>query len=272
MASTARFPLSTSCLEQFVFNLPVRLLKAGAPAVSLREDSLRAPDCPGGDSPHGSPRPILQESSGKSSEGEASAGCGRRLPGGGSPPNGRGPPREQSRTRPREQRMMGGPAMRPPPPRTVRRLTPYAARGGRERGFRQFGRRPPYRLCSTLLCVTTHRRGLGAVPNAAPARVGRLRRAPPGDSRGAQSAHRGKRMDSPTSCSTGQLHWPPTPSRPGALSTSDFENWTERESRDPWDGKLRQQLVATLRGRPRLNYLGSQLRPRTRHPWFPALT
>ena len=32
------------------------LLKAGAPAVSLREDSLRAPDCPGGDSPHWSPR------------------------------------------------------------------------------------------------------------------------------------------------------------------------------------------------------------------------
>ena len=26
------------------------------------------------------------------------------------------------------------------------------------------------------------------------------------------------------------VHWPPTPSRPGALSTADFENWTERES------------------------------------------
>ena len=28
----------------------------------------------------------------------------------------------------------------------------------------------------------------------------------------------------PTSCSTGQLHWPPTQSCPGALSPSDFEN------------------------------------------------
>ena len=56
--------------------------------------------------------------------------------------------------------------------------------------------------------------------------------------------------DSPTSCSTGQLHWPPTPSRPGALLTSDFENWTERESRDPWDGKLRQQLSRLCGGGP----------------------
>ena len=31
---------------------------------------------------------------------------------------------------------------------------------------------------------------------------------------------------SPTSCSSGQLHWPPTPSCPGALS-SDFEIWID---------------------------------------------
>ena len=31
---------------------------------------------------------------------------------------------------------------------------------------------------------------------------------------------------SPTSCSSGQLRWPPTPSCPGALS-SDFEIWTD---------------------------------------------
>ena len=31
---------------------------------------------------------------------------------------------------------------------------------------------------------------------------------------------------SPTSCSSGQLHWPPTPSCPGALS-SDFKIWTD---------------------------------------------
>merc|ERR1712032_1190121 len=42
---------------------------------------------------------------------------------------------------------------------------------------------------------------------------------------------RARNKTSPTSCSTGQLHWPPTPSRPGALST-DFENWTESESCD----------------------------------------
>ena len=65
--------------------------------------------------------------------------------------------------------------------------------------------------------------------------------------------------NSPTSCSTGQASLASHPITSGCSLDSRRENWTERESCDLWDGKLRQTVVAALRGRPRLNYLNLQL-------------
>ena len=67
------------------------------------------------------------------------------------------------------------------------------------------------------------------------------------------------RQDDPTSCSTGQASLASHPITSGCSLDSRRENWTERESCDLWDGKLRQTVVSALRGRPRLNYLNLQL-------------
>ena len=60
-----------------------------------------------------------------------------------------------------------------------------------------------------------------------------------------------KASDTPLRVPPAKQAWPPTPSRPGALLTADdFENWTERESCDTWDGKLRQELLRLCGGGP----------------------
>ena len=70
------------------------------------------------------------------------------------------------------------------------------------------------------------------------------------DSDGAQKGE-DKTKQHPTTCSTGQASLASHPISSGALSTADdFENWTERESCDTWDGKLRQQLSRLCGGGP----------------------
>ena len=85
-------------------------------------------------------------------------------------------------------------------------------------------------------------------------------------------AQRGYNKKKPTSCSTGQASLASHSITSGCSLDSRRKNWTERESCDLWDGKLRQTVVSALRGRPRLNYLNLQLAQRTRLSDFLVLT